>query len=70
MDLILRLLQDIFLIGVLFPIGVVVYSVFEVIIDYIKNGKRMLIDLPFIIHETVQTVALIYILTVLLKDFK
>ena len=37
MDLILRLLQDIFLIGVLFPIGVVVYTVFEVIIDYIKN---------------------------------
>lgn len=30
----------------------------------------MLIDLPFVIHETVQTVALIYILTVLLKDFK
>ena len=37
MDLVLRLLQDIFLIGVLFPIGVVVYSVFEVIVDYIKN---------------------------------
>ena len=37
MDLVLRLLQDIFLIGVLFSIGVVVYTVFEVIIDYIKN---------------------------------
>ena len=37
MDLVLKLLQDIFLIGVLFPIGVAVYTVFEVIIDYIKN---------------------------------
>ena len=37
MDLALRLLQDIFLIGVLFLLEVVVYSVFEVIIDYIKN---------------------------------
>ena len=40
MDLVLKLLQDIFLIGVLFLIGVVVYTVFEVIIDYIKNGKK------------------------------
>ena len=37
MDLVLGLLQDIFLIGVLFQIGVVVYTVLEVIEDYIKN---------------------------------
>lgn len=37
MDLTLRLLQDIFLIGVFFLLEVVVYSVFEVIVDYIKN---------------------------------
>lgn len=37
MDLTLRLLQDIFLIGVFFLLEVAVYSVFEVIIDYIKN---------------------------------